>query len=40
VKKKTLKAAQKRECSAVSDPGSQRRWHTHKENRDHYECDK
>lgn len=43
VKKKTLKAAespQKRECSAISDPGSKRRWHAHKENRDHYECDK
>ena len=42
VKKKTPKAAEhpKRECPAISDAGSKRRWHRHKENRDHNECDK
>jgi hypothetical protein len=24
----------------ISDADSKRRWHAHKENRDHYECDK
>jgi hypothetical protein len=41
VKKKTPKAAEpkKRERAEISDAGSNRRWHAHKENRDHYECD-
>ena len=29
-----------RERAAISDAGSKRRWHRHKENRDHYERDK
>jgi hypothetical protein len=34
------RAPQKRERAEISDADSKRRWHAHKENRDHYECDK